>query len=359
MSGRVKFLAIVFALVIVAAVSPQIVSAWLLNLANADIAHAVSLPQDAPQRFSTLNNSESHLAQASSFANTSRLSLAQARLLLARGEAARAARSFENADASLRGDSVARFVWADAAWQSNQPSVAIDHWRAANAYVYFSQQMHRAQDEHQWKPAEDSARVAVGIDPNSADAHYVLADALARQNQNDPEAMRELDRARELTRDPEMLSTIISRQGEVLASQDKLPDALALFDQARAVAPIDARPRTDYALTLLKLQPDTRDQAVVLLTQVVGDSPWYTAAYIALANIAEAGGDLKGAEEWLYKGLARNPNHPDLLFALGQFYARQRRLDEARTTLTLALKYETRADNLQVIADELAKLSAR
>jgi Tfp pilus assembly protein PilF len=247
-------------------------------------------------------------------------------------------------------------VWADAARQSNQPQVAIDHLRAAGAYVFFSQQMHRAVDSHQWPVAEDCARSAVGIDPNSADAHYVLADALARQDIHNPEAMSELDRAQELTRDPEMLSTIISRRGEILASQDKLQDALDTFNQARAVAPIDARPRTDYAVTLLQLHPDADGQAAVLLTQVVSDSPWYTAAYIALANIARAQGDLNSAEGWFQKGLARNSNDPDLLFALGRFYARQRRLDQAESTLTLALRYETRADNLQAIADALAEL---
>jgi tetratricopeptide (TPR) repeat protein len=218
------------------------------------------------------------------------------------------------------------------------------------------QQMHRADDNHAWKQAEDFARIAVGIRPNDADAHLVLGDALSRQNINNPEAMRELERAQQLTGDHELLSTILSRQGEILEGQGKLQQALEYFNRARAVAPIDAHPRTDAALVMLKLQPGMREQVVALLTQVVNDSPWYTAAYIALANVAENDGDVKGAEEWYSKGLARNENSPDLLFAEGEFYARQHQLDRAKATLTLALKYETRADNLQTIANVLAGL---
>jgi tetratricopeptide (TPR) repeat protein len=356
MSARLNILAVALVLVIGAVVSPHVGSAWLQNLANIEIARARSLPQDSPQRLSDLNDAESELNQARRFSDDGRISLAQARGLLARGAAERALRTFDQADASLRADPIARMVWADAARQADQPQLAIDHWRAAGAYVYFAQQMHRAQDSHQWKAAEDSARIAIGIDPNSADAHYVLGDALARQDVNNPEAMSELDRARGLERDPDVISTIISRKGEILASQGKLQDALDAFNQARTIMPINARPRTDAALTLLQLQPDAHDQAVALLTQAVGDAPWYTAAYIALANIAEERGDAKGAGEWFQKGLARNPNQPDLLFALGEFYARQRRLDEAKSTMILALKYETRADNLQTIARTLAEL---
>lgn len=359
MFERIRIAASVAALVILAVIAPRVASAWFLNLANVDIGRAASLPPDSPQRLSALTDAENNANPARYLAENQRLPLAQARILLARGDAARAAGTFDNADTLLRADPIARFVWADAAWQSNQPRAAFEHWRAASAYVYFSQQMHRAVDSHQWKVAEDNARIAVGIDPNSADAHLVLGDALSRQDKNNPAALQELDRARELTRDPELLSTVISRKGEILASQGKLQDALEMFNQARAVAPIDARPRTGYALVLLQIQPDARDQAVALLSQVVTDSPWYTAAYIALASIAETHGDLKGAEEWLQKGLARNPNNPDLLLALGKFCTRQKRFDDARSILTQALKYETRIDMRAAIEQALAELGTQ
>jgi predicted Zn-dependent protease len=154
-----------------------------------------------------------------------------------------------------------------------------------------------------------------------------------------------------------LLSTILSRKGEVLVGQDKARQAIDLFVEARAIAPLDARPRTDYAVTLLKLQPDARDIAKSVLNQIVSDSPWYTAAYIALANISKTSGDANGAETWLNRGLVRNPDNPDLLFALGQFYARQDRVEEARTILVRALSVETHADSLESIATALTGLA--
>ena len=123
-------------------------------------------------------------------------------------------------------------------------------------------------------------------------------------------------------------------------------------------APADARPRTGYALALLALQPAERDQARALLAQVVEDSPWYTAAYVALADMAESDGDLKSAEVWLTKGLARNPNDARLLLPLGRLYSRHGRSEEARVTLVRALEFETHADGLREIALELSQLRA-
>ncbi len=347
------------AIIVVAAAAPRIASALSLNLANVDIAHAAALPPDSPRRSPILNTAKNRLNQAQSLAAINRLLLAETRILLARGDNSAAARMFDRADATLRSDPIALFDWAEAAWQSDQPQVAIEHWRAADAYVYFVQQMHRAQDSHAWKLAERYARIAVGISPNDADAHLVLGDALSRQDVNNPEAISELERAQQLTSDHELLSTIISRQGEILVDQGKLQQALDYFNRARAVAPIDARPRTDAALVMLNLQPSVRDQAVSLLTQVVNDSPWYTAAYIALASISETDGDIQGAGEWYSRGLARNENNPDLLFAEGEFYARQHQIDQAKASLELALKYETRVDNLDSIKRALVRLGAQ
>jgi tetratricopeptide (TPR) repeat protein len=354
--GKLALVALVVALAVTMVLFPQAASAWFLNLANARIARAVSLPQNAPDRATALAGADVHLNQARQYSNVERLPLAQARLLLARGDARRAAEAFQDS-APRQPDSITEYVWAEAAWQSQQPRTAFAHWRAAGAIEFFRQEAHRAVDAHRWNDAENLARIAVGIDPALGDAHFVLGDALSRQSPDNPEALSELDRALELTRDNEIRSSILSRKAEIFASQGRLPDALDLFNQARRIAPTDARPRTGYALTLLQLQSASRDQGIALLKQVVDDSPWYTAAYIALANLAESDGDLKGAEAWLQKGLAKNLNDARLLFPLGELYVRQHRIDEARKTLTLALSYETRADALQAIARSLAELN--
>jgi len=348
-------LAATVALVIALTLLPQAIGAWFLNSATARIVRAAALPQDSPERASLLNQADAELRQAQSFSQLPRLALARARYLLAINAAPRAVNAFVESGVVLSTDAVAQFDWANAAWQSNQTQVAFEHWRAAGAQVYFTQQMHRAAIAHLWNDAENYARIAVGIDPSNADAHFFLGDALSHKSIDDAEAMNEIDRAAGLTRDPEFLSTVLSRKGEILAAQGKLTLALDIFQQARQVAPMDARPRTDYALNLVKLDPTRYTESMDLLQHVVGDSPWYTAAYIGLADLFEARGDVRAAEQWYKSGLAKNPNDGGLLFALGKFYARQHRADEAKTTLTQALKKETHWDDLQAIAHALAE----
>lgn len=353
-----KFLTILTAiatLVIGVILFPQAIGAWFLNSATAQIARAASLPQDSPDRGLLLNQADAALRQAQSFSQQPRLALARARCSLAGDDASRAVNAFAESGIALSMDAIAQFDWANAAWQSNQTQVAFEHWRAAGAQVYFTQQMHRAAIAHHWDDAENYARIAVGIDPSNADAHYFLGDALSHKSIDDAEAMSEIDHAAVLTQDPEFLSTVLSRKGEILAAQGKLSLALDFFQQARQVAPIDARPRTGYALNLVKFDPTRYIESIDLLQHVVGDSPWYTAAYIGLADLFESRGDVQKTEGWYKSGLAKNPNDGALLFALGKFYARQHRVDEARTTLTQALKNETHWDDLQAIALALAE----
>jgi hypothetical protein len=62
----------------------------------------------------------------------------------------------------------------------------------------------------------DAVRIAVGIAPERAETHYYLGDAIGYLASDNPEAMRELAWAAELTTDPEFLSTILSRQANCL-----------------------------------------------------------------------------------------------------------------------------------------------
>lgn len=351
MFARLRLLGILLALVPIALALPPLASFFFLNLANTQIARAVKLPADVPSRAALLADADASLARAKTFSNPSRLGIADARLALAQNDLPRALAVFDSVGPPAREDFIAQFMWGDAAWRSGQREIAFAHWRAANAREYFRQQMNRAQYAHRWQDAENFARIAIGIDVSSADAHYVLANALSAQNPNSAEAFSELDRAQALTQDKEFLSTILSLKGEILATQNQFQAALAAIEQARQYAPTDARPRTDYAVVSVKLDANAKSQSVVLLTQVIADSPWYTAAYIALADISDADGEM-----WLKKGLDKNPSAAPLWFALGRWYAWHQRPAEAKAALVAALQNENRADVLQQIAQAIAEL---
>ncbi len=280
-------------LLIAVSLSPIVFSAWLLNQANAHIARAASLPADSPNRAMAIDQANVSLGSA----NVPRVAIAQARVALLRGDASRAAESLRASGSALRDDVIAQMLWADAEWQSSNQAAAFEKWRAAGAIEFFMNEANRARDRHQWQAMAQAARIAVGIAPERAEAHYALGDALSQLSIDDPAALPELGRAAELARDNEFLSTVLSRQGEILVAQGHLSAAFDLFDRAMSIAPLDARPRTDYARALWQSQPDARDRAEAMLKQSIAMAPWDVTAFITLAQIAESRGDASGAED--------------------------------------------------------------
>ena len=343
MSRHLQIIFLLSALIIIAILFPMAASVWFQNLAHAQIARAAT----APPGNAALAQAFQHLEQARQFANEPRLSLASARVALAQNNPARAFDALASANPN---DFIAQLLRGNAAYQLQKNDEALLAWRKAGAQNYFTNLAHRAFDKHDWVRAEKFARLALMLEPDSADLHWVLGEALSRQDVNSVEAWRELEHAEALAPNDELRAVPISRRGEILATQKKYPDAIATFERAIQVAPMDARPRTGLALAKLQLDPGSRTQAIALLTQVVNDSPWYTAAYIALAQLD------REPETWLKRGLAKNPNDARLLLPLGEWYAKQNRVDDARATLERAVKNETRLDaraELQAALDKL------
>lgn len=351
-----SFVFLLIALGIAALIFPTAASAWFRNQANARLARAVASNETAV-RVAALNEADAHLAQAEAWSRDALIEFARARAALARDDAPRAVEAMRATGEALRGDSIAQFLWGYAEWYAGNASAAFEHWRAAGAFEYFLNQAWRASFKHQWEKAADFARYAVGIKPDNADARYTLGDALGYLDTD--AALRELARAQALTNDPELLGTILSRQGEILAARGEFAAALARFDEAMQIAPRDARPRTNTARVLLATQPAARERARALLREALAVAPWYTAAYITLAEMAEVEGDVRAAEAWYAKGLAQVRTSPDLLFARAQFYARQNRREEAKADLLAARRYETREDELHKIERALEALNAR
>lgn len=347
---------VLIALVFAAFLFPYAASAFFVNIANASIAHAIALPEDAPARTLNARSAVAALGQASSLVLLPRSALARARAALAQADVRTANNEFA---AIAPSDALTEFIAGQVAWQAQDVEAALAHWRRAGAIEFYMQRARRSTDEHQWQSAVAYAEIATRISPRNAEAHYILADALSNQVPIDPVVYDELDKALDLSTDVEFRSIVLSRRGELLAAAGKWDDALAAFAAASEIAPRDARPRTDRALILLEKVPGTRDQAVALLVQVTNDSPWYVAAYLALASDAANSGDWAASQKWLEEGLARSPNDARLLVRLGDLYVKQQRLQEARSAFARALEYETHADDLQSIARRLAELNAQ
>ncbi len=347
------------ALAILTLVLSSLLNAWSLNLANVEIARANALPPDSPDRVAVLASAEKQLAHAQSGGLTPRLALAQARLLLSRQEMPGAVIALEDLTLvpSLN-DPIFAFVMGQANWSLGNRQAAMEYWRMAGAIEFFDRQAHRALDAHEWKKAAAAARISVALDPSSSDAHQVLGEALSRVDVASPESWAELDQAAQLARDPEQRAAIFSRQGEISLERGEYAAAIEFFNKASSIAPLDPRPRTGFALARLGSDPGAYDEVTSLLEETVHTSPWYTAAYLALADAATARGDT-GAEKWLMDGLSRNPNNPLLLYALGKLYARQQHLAQAGEALTLALRYETHAESLLEISRTLEGLGQR
>lgn len=341
---------------IAALVFPAAASAWYRNQANARLARAAAA-NDTPARLAALNDADAQLARAEAWSRDALTAFARARSWLARDNAPRAVETLRATGDTLRDDFIAQFIWGYAEWSAGNAAAAFARWRAAGAFEYFLNRARRASFQHQWTKAADFARLAVGTQPDDADARYALGDALGYVDAD--AALRELERAAELTRDPELLATILARQGEILAARGEFAAALARFDEAMRIAPRDARPRTDAARVLLATQPAARARAVELLRESLAVAPWYVAAYITLAEIAEAERDVQAAEAWFAQGLAQARNNPALLFARAQFYARQNRREDAKADLVLAMRYETREDQLRQMQRALEALNAR
>ncbi len=352
-SKRVTGIILIGAVAITALILPQAASAWLLNLANLNLARAASLPMDAPARADALSAADAQLGSARAFVASGWIALAQMRAALAGGDALRATQI------DPPSDFIAQFWAGNAAWQMGNQDAAWAAWRAAGAFEYFIQQAHRASFQHDWGAAEQWARIAVGIAPASADAHFVLGDALSQQSVANIEAIQELNRAADLTHDQEFLSTALTRHGEILAARGDYAGAIEYYNRAIRVAPLDARPRTGLARVWLEPAAPVHGDADALLKQVVTDSPWAVSAFVLLAQNAERWhNDPQGAEAWYRAGLEKNPHDPLLLFERAEFYARTNRWSEAKANYVLALQYETHADQLQLVAHRLAAVSA-
>ena len=88
-------------------------------------------------------------------------------------------------------------------------------------------------------------------------------------------------------------------------------------------------PESQVAIGGLALSRRQWDMAQQAFTTAVEMDPQMASAWLVLAQLAEARGNVKGAEDALASGLAASPRNVDIMLARGDVAARQQKFDEA------------------------------
>ena len=88
-------------------------------------------------------------------------------------------------------------------------------------------------------------------------------------------------------------------------------------------------PESHVAVGGLALSRRQWDQAQQAFTAAVELDPQMATAWMVLAQLAEARGNVEGAEKALASGIAASPSNADLLLARGDLAARQQKFDDA------------------------------
>jgi len=88
-------------------------------------------------------------------------------------------------------------------------------------------------------------------------------------------------------------------------------------------------PESHVAIGGLALSRRQWDEAQKAFTTATEMDPQMASAWLVLAQLAEARGDAKGAEDALTSGLAASPRNIDMLLARGDLDARRQKFDDA------------------------------
>jgi tetratricopeptide (TPR) repeat protein len=116
-----------------------------------------------------------------------------------------------------------------------------------------------------------------------------------------------------------------------------------------ALASNPAEAATKYHLGLALLQSQQKDEAQLLLQQVVQQDPKYADAYYQLGKLELEAGDAKQAISNLESAAALSPRSDYIHYQLSLAYGRDARSDDAQREMKLyqALKTGSRGDHEQ------------
>lgn len=193
-----------------------------------------------------------------------------------------ATRALSQAAASSPDDPTTRFRLGTALATQGREEEAIEEWQAAGAAPYFVNQGLALVGEGNLDSAVEQYERALTIDPNLAEGHYRLSEALTRLGRKE-EALAALELAAAL--EPASSPRRYLLQADVHTARGEWEEALANLERAADLAPWDHEPHYDMARILVRL--GDREAAIVRLQRALHLKPDHTLSRLTLAQIYE------------------------------------------------------------------------
>src|SRR5262245_30907899 len=222
--------------------------------------------------------------------------------------------------------------------------------RTAEAYAQFLL-AHRLAEGDQVEPAIAAFKRAMALDPQSAEIPAELADLYMRQNRAG-EAISTAEQALKLAPDNRaanrVLGTIYAslaaaglddRRVASASQRDVMTRAITHLERAldKPVGQPDANLRA--MLARLYMASGAPEKAVPLLSDLVKQEPGWQEGPGLLADAYAAAGRGADAIKWLEEAA---PDNPQLYPTLGDFYAREQRLNDAAAAYERAMQLSAR-----------------
>jgi tetratricopeptide (TPR) repeat protein len=182
----------------------------------------------------------------------------------------------------------------------------------ANAYVDLFRWGHNVQD---LEAAQRASEQALKLNPNSAEAHVSVGQALAIQRRFS-EAASAFERA--IKEDPTLYEAYYL-YGRVMVESGELEKAVKLFENAQRVRPDDYESRTlrGQALTELGRYNEARranEEAVESIEQHLQLNPDEPRPYSLGASVLIRLGEKERSKEWTHQAMTLAPNDPLVLY---------------------------------------------
>jgi len=207
----------------------------------------------------------------------------------------------------------------DAAIAAYQEAVHLNPLATGAKVALARLQLSKGQPESSVGLAQD----ALKAEPQNADARLVLVQALIRQGELQ-RAQTELDTLRMKYPDS---APVHVQTGMLLGRKRQLPEARREFERALQLAPDSLEAIGGLvALDLSTQRPADARARVDALVKTPGARP---AALMLAGRTYAATGDLKTSEELFRRVVNEDPTQLSAYAALGQIYAKQRRIPEA------------------------------